>query len=60
MSRGAKVLAGATRIGVSSWLALDDGDGWLSVAEAHLVLTDGTLGIVADTSIAVLVEKLRH
>ena len=60
MSRGAQVLADATRRGVTAWVALDDDDeGWLSAAEAHLVLTDGTLGVSEVSSNATLASMLR-
>ena len=46
MSRGAQVLADATRRSVTNWVALDDDDqGWFGAASNHLVLSDGSQGL---------------
>lgn len=46
MTRGAQVLADATRRSAISWVALDDdNEGWLCAASAHLVLTNGAQGL---------------
>lgn len=61
MSRGAQVLADATRRGVTSWVAVDDDDeGWLTAAATHLVLTDGEVGLMSTQALRELKEKLQN
>lgn len=59
MSRGAQVLADATRRSAHSWVALDDDDeGWVGSVSRHLVLADGRKGLCQPQTVAELVEKL--
>lgn len=61
MSRGAQVLADATRRSATSWVALDDDeDGWFRATAKHLVLTNGHKGL-SDLRVATeLADKLRE
>ncbi|BDB72251.1 hypothetical protein Cthiooxydans_46630 [Comamonas thiooxydans] len=46
MTRGAQVLADATRRSATSWVALDDDEqGWFGAASNHLVLSNGSQGL---------------
>lgn len=59
MSRGAQVLADATRRSATSWVALDDDDdGWVGAVSKHLVLTNGLLGLSEEHAVAELVDRL--
>lgn len=61
MTRGAQVLADATRRAVTGWVALDDDDeGWVGPASKHLVLTNGHKGLSEPESVAELSDKLRE
>ena len=61
MTRGAQVLADATRRAVTGWVALDDDDeGWVGPASKHLVLTNGYKGLSAPETVAELSDKLRE
>ncbi len=61
MSRGAQVLADATRRSVTSWVALDDDEeGWIGAASKHLVLTNGHKGLSEPQTASELLEKLRE
>lgn len=61
MTRGAQVLADATRRAVTGWVALDDDDeGWVGPASKHLVLTKGHKGLSAPETVAELSDKLRE
>jgi len=61
MSRGAQVLADATRRSATSWVALDDDDeGWGAAASTHLVLTERTSGLSEPQTLKVLSEKLKE
>jgi hypothetical protein len=60
MSRGAQVLADATRRGLTRWLAVDDdNEGWLSAGPSHLVLTDGDSGLAAPKTVQELTHALQ-
>ncbi|WP_429334486.1 HAD domain-containing protein [Paraburkholderia sp. 35.1] len=59
MPRGRQVCADIVRRRPVAWLALDDnGDGWLSWAREHLVLTDPVLGIASPQALARLKAEL--
>lgn len=61
MSRGAQVLADATRRSATNWVALDDDeDGWGGAASPHLVLTKRTSGLSGPQTLKVLLEKLKE
>lgn len=61
MTRGAQVLADATRRSATRWVALDDDDeGWIGAASKHLVLTCGRNGIADPQAVAELSEKLQE
>lgn len=61
MTRGAQVLADATRRAVTGWVALDDDDeGWVGPASKHLVLTNGHKGLSEPETVAELSDKLRE
>ncbi|WEE75567.1 hypothetical protein LZ683_15435 [Comamonas testosteroni] len=61
MTRGAQVLADATRREVTGWVALDDDDeGWVGPVSKHLVLTNGHKGLSAPDTVAELSDKLRE
>ena len=61
MTRGAQVLADATRRSVTRWVVLDDDDeGWIGAASKHLVLTRGRNGIADQETVAELSEKLQE
>ena len=61
MSRGAQVLADATRRSATNWVALDDDDdGWGGAASPHLVLTERTSGLSEPQTFKVLLEKLKE
>lgn len=61
MTRGAQVLADATRRATTSWVALDDDeDGWVGSASTHLVLTDGSMGLSDSQTVQKLSDKLRE
>lgn len=59
MTRGAQVLADATRRSTTNWVALDDdNDGWVGAASKHLVLTNGHSGLSEPHTVAELADKL--
>lgn len=59
MTRGAQVLADATRRSATSWVALDDDkDGWVGAASKHLVLTNGHKGLSEPQTASELLDKL--
>lgn len=61
MSRGAQVLADATRRSATSWVALDDDDeGWGAAASPHLVLTERTAGLSEPQALKELSDKLKE
>ena len=61
MTRGAQVLADATRRSAISWVALDDDeDGWVGSASTHLVLTDVRMGLSDSHAVRKLSDKLRE
>ncbi|MDN5504764.1 MAG: hypothetical protein L0H10_13260 [Comamonas sp.] len=60
MSRGAQVLADATRRSATSWVAIDDDEeGWIGAASKHLVLTNGHKGLSEPRGVTELGYKLR-
>ncbi|WP_043008478.1 HAD domain-containing protein [Comamonas testosteroni] len=60
MTRGAQVLADATRRSATSWVALDDDEeGWIGAASEHLVLTNGNEGLSEPRGVLELGDKLR-
>lgn len=61
MSRGAQVLADATRRSATSWVALDDDEeGWGAAASPHLVLTERTSGLSEPQALKELSDKLKE
>lgn len=61
MSRGAQVLADATRRSATSWVALDDDDeGWGTAASPRLVLTERTSGLSEPQALKELSDKLKE
>ena len=61
MTRGAQVLADATRRAATSWVALDDDDeGGAGSASTHLVLTDRKMGLSDSQAVRKLSDKLRE
>ncbi|PIF98423.1 HAD domain-containing protein [Comamonas sp. 26] len=61
MTRGAQVLADATRRSATSWVALDDDDeGWGAAASPHLVLTERTSGLSEPQALKELSDKLKE
>lgn len=61
MSRGAQVLADATRRSATSWVALDDDEeGWVGAEFKHLVLTNGHKGLSEPQTASELLDKLRE
>lgn len=61
MTRGAQVLADATRRAATNWVALDDDDeGWGAAASPHLVLTERTSGLSEPQTLKELSGKLRE
>lgn len=61
MTRGAQVLADATRRSVTSWVALDDDDeGWGAAASPHLVLSERTSGLTEPQTLKELSRKLKE
>lgn len=61
MTRGAQVLADATRRSATSWVALDDDeDGWVGAASKHLVLIAGKAGLSGPQVLKVLSDKLQE
>ncbi|NIF82721.1 hypothetical protein F3J24_04250 [Comamonas sp. Tr-654] len=61
MSRGAQVLADATRRSATSWVALDDDDdGWGAAASSHFVLTERTSGLSEPQALIELSDKLKE
>jgi len=61
MTRGAQVLADATRRSAINWVALDDDDeGWGAAAFPHLVLTERTSGLAEPQTLKDLSDKLKE
>ncbi|MPS90062.1 MAG: hypothetical protein E2585_15455 [Comamonas sp.] len=59
MTRGAQVLADATRRSATNWVALDDDDeGWLGAASNHLVLSNGSQGLSNPKTVTELSVRL--